>query len=225
MSSINRRDFITWLATTAGLGTLAAPVDSLIGAKGMLYIEDINEPCPYVTDGLVFLGEAITPPAPGIQAIDLGVDIDKNNWTIDWCGIHLNNVRRSNFMIPAASPISSAWVPGWWVNADGVHINSRLYYDEARTTQKVGEVVSLVNAVADGTVTTMYAGGKLYRRDSSSLTLNAISSISGTTFRYIVCPESDYCYINSLRIYDRALTEEEVASNFLIDQERFGVGL
>lgn len=226
MSRINRRDFITGLATSAGLGALAAPVDSLIGEKGVLYIEDINEPCPYVPDGLVFLGEAIAPPSSGIQAIDLGVDIDKTNWTIDWCGIHPNNVRSNNFMIPGASPVRNAWVPGWWVNADGVHINGRLYYyDVKMTTQKVGEVVSLANAVEDGVVTTMYAGGEQYYRDSSSLTVNAISRISGTTFRYIVCPESDYCYINSLRIYDRALTAEEVAYNHQIDQERFGAGL
>lgn len=220
--SINRRDFITACSAFAATSAVSAPVDSLLGAQGVRFKES-EAPIPYVTDGLVFFDEEISPPSSGIQAIDLGVDIDKNNWTIDWCGVHLNNVRGDNFMIPASSPSRNSWCPGWWVNGDGVHINGRLYNWERKTSQKVGEVVSLANAVEDGVVTTMYAGGGLYVQNSSSLTVNAINRISGPTFRYIVCPANDYCYINSLRIYDRALTAEEVAYNHQIDQERFGL--
>ena len=57
---------------------------------------------------------------------------------------------------------------------------------------------------------------------NSSLVATAITSQIGDAIRYIGGGAGDKLNVYSVRIYNRALTAEEIAYNAQIDRERFG---
>lgn len=222
---ITKRNFLTGLGSLCASSLIGAAVRSNIGGQHAVLANGEDSPSvPYVTDGLVFLGEEISPPDSGTQFIELNSEIDIENWTIDWCGIHLDNQRKANFMFPSGTKINSnSWCPGWWVNADGIHINARLYYADLESSQQVQTLCYLANTISNASVMKMYAEGIQFSENSSSLVQSALNYISGKVIRYIVCPSSDYVYVKSIRVYDRPLSAEEIAFNHEIDLERFNV--
>ena len=221
---ITKRNFLTGLGSLCAGSLVGSVVRGNIGGQHAVLSHGEDSPSvPYVTDGLVFIGEEIFPPDSGTQFIDLNTEIDTANWTIDWCGIHLDNKRANNFMFPSGTKINgNAWCPGWWVNADNIHINARLYYSEVKSSQQVGTMCYLAHVVDNASIIRMYADGIPFSENSSSLVQSALDSITGQIIRYIGCPSSDYVYIKSLRVYDRPLSAEEIAYNHEIDVERFG---
>ena len=222
---ITKRNFLTGLGSLCAGSLVGAAVRSNLGGQHFAFANsEDSTPVPYLTDGLVFLGEEIFPPDSGTQFIDLNTEIDISNWTIDWCGIHLDNKRANNFMFPSGTKINtSSWCPGWWVNTDGIHINARLYYGEVKSSQQVKTLCYLANTISNASVMKMYAEGIQFSENSSSLVQSALNYISDKVIRYVICPTSDHVYLKSLRVYDRHLSAEEIAYNHEIDLERFGV--
>lgn len=220
---ITKRNFLTGLGSLCAGSLVGAAVRSNIGGHHLAFANcEDSQSVPYVTDGLVFIGEEIAPPDSGTQFIDLNTEIDIANWTIDWCGIHLDNQRKHNFMFPSGTKINSnSWCQGWWVNADGVHINARYFYVDVKSSQQVQALCYLAHTISNASVMKMYAEGIQFAENNSSLVQSALNNISGQIIRYIVCPYTDYVHVKSLRVYDRPLSAEEIAFNHEIDLERF----
>lgn len=196
-------------------------VKNLIAMRNIYVNSSKDDSYPYVSDGLIFIGNEITPPTSGTQVIDLKTDVDKFNWTIEWCGIHIDNNRANNFMFPYSSIIkANSWVPGWWVNSNQININARVQYGEFNSKQECKKLVHLANAIDNGSLMKMYAAGKLFSTNIN-LIAQSLSYISGQTFRYIICPTTEYCYIKCIRVYNRSLTNNEIENNYQIDKERF----
>lgn len=224
MRTKTRKEFLTGLGCLCAGSLVGSVVRGNIGGQHAVLANGEDSPhVPYVTDGLAFLGEEIAPPDSGTQFIDLNTEIDIANWTIDWCGIHLDNKRATNFMFPFGTKVNAnSWCPGWWVNADGIHINARLYYADIKSSQQVKTLCYLANTISNASVMKMYAEGIQFSENSSSLVQSALNSISDKVIRYIICPSADYVYVKSIRVYDRPLSAEEIAFNHEIDLERFG---
>lgn len=222
---ITKRNFLTGLGSLCAGSLVGAAVRSNIGGQHAVLANGEDSPhIPYVTDGLVFIGEEIAPPDSGTQFIDLNTEIDTANWTIDWCGIHLDNKRANNFMFPSGTRVSSnSWCPGWWVRSDGIFINGRLLWREPASDQQVCTMAYLAQTVDTSSLIKMYAGGTKFFEDGSQLAVDSIGRIESGLIRYIICPSTDYVYVKSLRIYDRPLSAEEIVFNHEIDLERFNV--
>ena len=220
---ITKRNFLTGLGSLCAGSLVGSVVRGNIGGQHTVLSHGEDSPSvPYVTDGLVFIGEEIAPPDSGTQFIDLNTEIDIANWTIDWCGIHLNNQRKNNFMFPSGKKSNSnSWCPGWWVNADGIHINARFQYADVKSSQQVQTLCFLAHTISDASVMKMYAAGIQFSEDSSSLVQSTLNNIHDKIIRYVICPYTDYVYVKSLRVYDRPLSAEEIAYNHNIDIERF----
>ena len=140
---------------------------SLIGMRSIYGNLNKTDSYPYVSDGLVFIGNEIAPPTSGMQAIDIKTDVDKFNWTIEWCGIHIDNTRANNFMFPDSSIKKNSWAPGWWINSNKININARVQHDEFNSKQECGKIAYLANVVDDGSIMKMYAEGKMFSTNTN----------------------------------------------------------
>ena len=177
---------------------------------------------PYVTDGLVYMNENITPPQSGIQSIDVGTDILSQDFTVEWCGVHAATARDSIFVNPSYS--SNALIGfgfGWWIDSNNININSRIYYSETNSGQQAGVKTQCSLTVDGGTMAAFYSKGTSYPINTG-LTSSAIQQMH-QSWRYINCAAGDYVVFDILRVYSRALTADEVAANYAVDKARFNL--
>ena len=203
----------------------ANPIASSVGAKHSAFVEVGEEPTvPYVQDGLVFIAEGFETPDVTWN-MEIGAEVPTTEWTMEWCGFHYGNKRSNCFMgVKSKREVTSNpynFTIGWWVNNDGIHINQRVYYGEVNSGQAVSGVIQLAYTVNEGSVMDMYADGIHYGQNSS-LVATAITGQIGDAIRYIGGGAGDKLTVYSVRIYNRALTAEEIAYNAEIDRERFG---
>lgn len=204
----------------------ANPIASTVGAKHSAFVNVGEEPTvPYVQDGLVFISEGFETPDTNWE-LNIGTEVPAIDWTLEWCGVHVGTKRSNCFMAWAKGPSSTHGFSfnfsiGWWANSNGANINMRCYTSEQMSNQLVGDVVCLAYTVKDGTALLMYADGELFGNRSGSVVQNAIS-MYGDSVGYIGGGAGDKLTVYSVRIYNRALTAEEIAYNAQIDRERFG---
>ena len=220
---MTKRNFLTGLGSLCASSLVGSAIRSNIGGQHSAFANCEDSPSvPYVTDGLVFIGEEIAPPDSGTQFIDLNTEIDISNWTIDWCGTHLDNQRKNNFMFPSGTKINAnSWCPGWWVRSDGIGINGRYGWREPQSSQQTASMAYLAHTVNNASTIRMYAEGVAFWEDGSQLVHDSLGRIEGGFIRYIICPSTDYVYVKSLRVYNRPLSAEEIVFNHEIDLERF----
>ena len=181
---------------------------------------------PYVQDGLVFMEEGISPPASGIQSVNIGVDVLPSDFTIEWCGIHAGNTRSGIFVNPCPQNDKTlSFGFGWWMDSNTVDINSRIYYSETNSGVAAGGRTQFALTVSNGSEAVFYKAGVSFNTDTN-LVAGAITQMTqggSSTWRYINCGQLDYVDFDILRVYSRALTAAEIAANYAIDKARFGL--
>ena len=217
---MTRRDFIAGATAMAmGMVALASPVRSMVGARNISVGAKVPTAADYVQDGLFFIGEAITPPASGMQIISIGDLPIVNGWTVEICGVYTMS-QIGEPVIFSVNDTSSVRIfgVGWRVNANHTAINIRWFVSEADTGQTVGSPAQLAYTMDSNKHLVGYAQG------SSFLNVSATSAqLPATTITKLVSAEGGAFNIYSLRVYNRPLTAEEIAHNYTVDKARFNL--
>ncbi len=201
-----------------GLVSMGQPVKSVIGAQKTLYMNGASAK-DYIQDGLFFLGENIAPPSSGMQIVSIGDLPIVNGWTVEICGIYTMS-QSGEPVIFSVNDTSSIRIfgIGWRVNANHTAINIRWFVSEADTGQTVGSPAQLAYTMNPNKTLVGYAQGLPF------LNVSATSAqLPDTTITKLVSAEGGAFNIYSLRVYDRPLSAEEIAHNYAIDKERFGL--
>lgn len=199
--------------------SMGQPVKSAIGAQKTLSMNGASAK-DYIQDGLFFLGENIAPPSSGYQTIFLGRDLDlTKGYTVELCGTCLATVRNEIMLGPTTSKYSlNPWATGWWLASNNATINFRFGSNERSTGQtNVGATqLAYTSAGWEPVALKSFAVGVLVGEYS-------VSSFNLSVASYLNSGSTAYWNIYSLRVYNRPLSAEEIAHNYAIDKERFGL--
>lgn len=173
----------------------------------------------YVRDGLYYIGEGIKASTSGYGndiAFAQGMPTD-DGWTVEVCGSCIGTTRQGIMLGYSSSSIPNSFGIGWWIANNNKTINFRNYNLEY-STGKTNEARTNLAYTIKGDKICVYTEGNLV----TTLEKNPSMTVPAAIARIIGGSASGWD-IDSIRVYRRALTAEEINANFRVDAMRFGL--
>ena len=207
---MKKTTFITFVA--AFLAAFASPTRSTIAGRSIIGGNNGNVEPEYISDGLLFFGEKISPPSSGAQRIQIGNLDTSAGFTVEVYG---RPVATSDGCMLSISRNYNAtgFAACWWIRGD--RINVRFYNQEFFTGIYNNTIAHFAYTCDSEKNFVGYVDGKAFIEKSVPLS----EIVNPST--YIVGVAGCYCDIMCIRIYDRVLSKEEIAYNYSVDLWRY----
>lgn len=197
-----------------------SPMRSAVAGRSIVEQSAGQDVPAYIEDGLHFFAEDISSTdylSGAYQYIRIPALPTGNGWTLEVVGDFSGMTRQViilGFDERMYSTYPNPFGIGWWISSNGQSINFRYSYHEPATWMSPDGVRCLAYTIdGNGSNLRYFAEGELVNYVKFDGTFpSEINAINGQPMNIL-----------SLRIYDRQLSDEEVAYNHAIDVERFGL--
>ena len=230
-----------------GLSVFGEPIKSMLGADGSNMQDDWTPTAEdYIQDGLIYLWDS------GTQIIDNnyfvltidnrpnGGEIDQTEWTAEVClqpvefdtpsqvRFFFNNAPFPFLITSGSGTINGGYPPNGMYNGTQTYNGKGPYkygrFVDVRDTTKLYST-STTSLGKGGIKGCIYKDGEVWNNYDG---LSSTSTIPIGDANYHLCSlYSNYPqflqYMNSVRVYCRALSKKEILHNNLIDKMRFGL--
>lgn len=206
------RNMIVSIVVSALLVSFGGPIRSSVAGRSIVSENDGQQSLEYISDGLFFFGECISPPSSGVQRIQIGNLDTSAGFTVEVYGKPV--ATSDGYMLSISRDYNASdFTACWWIRSDKVNIR---FYNQEFFTGIYNNSIAHIAYTCDSDKNFIgYADGNAFVEKIVPLS----EIVNPST--YIVGVAGCYCDIMCIRIYDRVLSKEEIAYNYSVDSWRY----